>query len=171
MSAAQLELPTVGIAVDGLAVDGAALAGAALAFGAVVAALIPARTGPRTPGAESIDRMHAWAAAQGADYLAALRTASRGDLLRIGHALTARGLLPPGAVPTCGDVGDARDEAWGAGWNAAPEGASRAQRADAAKRAQERHDAETIARLRRDVTPGIAAALERWASQRDGAPT
>lgn len=154
MSAAQLELP------------GPAGDGPVLAFGAAVAALIPARTGARTPGAESIDRMHAWAAAQGADYAAALRTADRGALLRIGHALTARGLLPAGAVPTFGDVEGARGDAWGAGWDAAPQGASRARRADAAKRAQERHDAEALGVLRRDVAPGIAAALARWATVR-----
>lgn len=158
MTAAQLELPTATPAGDG----------AVLAFGAAVAALIPARPGARTPGAESIDRMHAWAAAQGGDYAAALRTADRSTLLRIGHALTARGLLPAGAVPTFGDVEDARGDAWSAGWDAAPQGASRAQRADAAKRAQERHDAETLARLRRDVAPLVAAALSAWARGRLG---
>lgn len=131
-------------------------------FGDAVAALIPARDGARTPGAESIDRMHAWAAAQGADYTAALRTADVGALLRIGHALTARGLLPAGAVPTFGEVEGARGDAWSAGWDAAPQDASRAQRADAAKRAQERHDADTLARLRAEVAPVIADALARW---------
>ena len=47
MTAAQLELPTAVPAGDG----------AVLAFGAAVAALIPARPGARTPGAESVDRM------------------------------------------------------------------------------------------------------------------
>ncbi len=131
-------------------------------FGDAVAALIPARDGARTPGAESIDRMHAWAAAQGADYAAALRTADRGTLLRIGHALAARGLLPAGAVPTFGDVEGARGDAWGAGWDAAPQGASRAQKAEAAVCAQERHDADTLARLRAEVAPVIADALARW---------
>lgn len=151
VSAEQLELPT---------------AGPVLAFGAAVAALIPARPGARTPGAESIDRMHAWASAQGGDYTAALRTADRGALLRIGHALIARGLLPPGEVPTFGAVEDARGDAWGAGWDAAPPDASRAQRVEAARRAQERHDAEALAGLRRDVAPRIAAARARWATVR-----
>lgn len=133
-------------------------------FGAAVAALIPARTGASTPGAASIDRMRAWAATQDTDYAAAMGTADRGVLLRIGHALVARGLLLAGTVPTFGSVEDARDDAWSAGWDSAPRDASRAQRACAAKRAQARHDDEVLALLRRDLAPAVASALSQWAA-------
>ena len=85
---------------------------------------------------------------------------------RLRARLMYSGTVDPCGDATFGEVEDARGDAWGAGWDAAPQGASRAQRADAAKRAQERHDAETLARLRRDVAPGIAAALARWATVR-----
>ena len=133
-----------------------------IAFGLAVRALIPARPGPRTPGAESLARMHAWADTQGRDYAAALGRADAGALLRIGDALVTRGMVRRDLVPTFEAANNARDDVWGAAWDGCAPGASREQKATAAREASAKHEAEALAALQRDLAPVLADALERW---------